>query len=147
MITTTRNYLLLAFYLTIFRIMKWKQSIDTEDLCADLPQPIKDVTEHVRSMVLYEEPDYTFIEDKLIEAALGEGITLSRNEHDHMFQWDFKQGWEKLYIESNSVSNIKQRGKYKRKSNSSDIEGAGLMWIVSPLILASRLRKDEEKVS
>lgn len=70
--------------------MKCKQSIDTEDLCFDLPQALKDLTENVRSMVVYEEPDYKYIEEKLIEAAKTAGIELSTNEESHKFKWDFK---------------------------------------------------------
>lgn len=43
-------------------------------------------------------------------------------------------------------NNPKIPRKYHRKSNSSDVENTGMMWIVSPLILASKIKRDEEQV-
>ena len=47
--------------------MKWKQTISSEELCFGLPSQIKEIVEYVRSMKVYDEPDYQFIEDKIIE--------------------------------------------------------------------------------
>lgn len=79
--------------------MRWKQSIDTEDLCSDLPQPIKDLTENIRTMTVYDEPDYKYVEDKLIEAGKWEGIELSRDEESYKFIWDFKPNWESFHYD------------------------------------------------
>lgn len=47
--------------------MKCKQNITPAELCFGLPKQIKEIAEYVKSMKVYEEPDYQFIENKIIE--------------------------------------------------------------------------------
>ena len=70
--------------------MKWKQTISTDDLCFSLPPQIKEIVEYIRTSKVYDEPNYQFIEDKIIEIAESKMLNISRNEEDNILRWIIK---------------------------------------------------------
>lgn len=56
--------------------MKRKMDITIDELCVDLPENFKSLTEYARNLVLYEEPDYIFLRKKILDIGKEKDIKL-----------------------------------------------------------------------
>ncbi|CAI2380822.1 unnamed protein product [Moneuplotes crassus] len=80
-----------------YTMMKKKQLVTTEELCGEMPERLIEMVEYIRSMRIYDQPDYSFISDIILKTACEENITLHLVESFHKFKWDFKKGKEKFH--------------------------------------------------
>ena len=122
--------------------MKWKQTISTDELCFSLPPQIKEIAEYVRSMKVYDEPNYQFIEDKIIEIAKTKMLKISRTEEENNFRWKFKPNCQHFHTNENK-NEIKR---YKLKANTSDAKIKEEILFKSPLLLASKIDSKDKWV-